>query len=61
MPQIADINDNEFWITETTLMERYGKKRDIQVVDTDIRLYSYEDENDELAPCVVSILQTGQS
>jgi hypothetical protein len=44
MPKIADINDNELWITETTLMERYGKKKDVQVVDTDIRLYSSDRE-----------------
>ena len=102
MSKIPDINDNELWITETTLRERYGEKKDIQVVDTDIRLYSSDreltecpaiywqdkdchlivvkagekryraqyfyrgheqfgtgvDEYDDLAQCVVSILQT---
>jgi len=102
MPQIPDIDDNELWITETTVMEHYGEKKQAQVVDTDIRLYSSDrelsecpalywhdndchfivikagkkpyrtqffyrgheqygtgiDEYDDLAQCVVSILQT---
>ncbi len=102
MSKIPDINDNELWITETTLQERYDEKKDIQVVDTDIRMFSSDreltecpaiywqdkdchfvvvkagekryraqffyrgheqygtgvDEYDNLAQCVVSILQT---
>ncbi len=44
MSKIPDINDNELWITETTLQERYGEKKDIQVVDTDIRICSSDRE-----------------
>jgi hypothetical protein len=44
MPRIPDITENEMWIVETTLRERYGKDKDLQVVDTDIRLHSSDRE-----------------
>jgi len=44
MSKIPDINDNELWITGTTLQERYGEKKEIQVVDTDTRIYSSDRE-----------------
>ena len=40
MSRLPDINDNELLIAETTLMERYGEKKELQVVDTESRLYS---------------------
>lgn len=44
MSRIPDITDNEIWIAETTLMERYSVKKELQVVDTEIRLYSTDKE-----------------
>ena len=44
MSRIPDINDNELWIAETTLQERYGEKKDIQIVDTEVRVYSSDRE-----------------
>ena len=68
MPRIPDINDNELWIAETTLQERYGEKKDIQTVDTEVRVNSSDREltecpalyweDDDLTQCVISVLQT---
>jgi len=44
MQHIADITENENWITATTLQERYGKKKDYQVVDADIRVSTSDTE-----------------
>lgn len=44
MSRIPDINNNELWIAETTLTERYSEKKDLQVVDAEIRLYTTDKE-----------------
>ena len=44
MPRIPDITDNEIWLVETTLMERYGEKKEVQIVDTEIRLHTSDRE-----------------
>ncbi len=38
MSQVPDITDNERWIIDTTLRERYDRKIDIQLADSEIRL-----------------------
>lgn len=35
---ISDFNDNELWVINTTLKERYGDTQDIQLADSEIRL-----------------------
>jgi len=47
MSRIPDINDNELLIAETALMKRYGETKDLQVVDTDIKLNSTDKETTE--------------
>ncbi len=54
MGQIPDINDNELGITETKLMQCYAKKKDSQIIDTDIRLDS---SNHELTECPAQYCQ----
>jgi hypothetical protein len=44
MSRVSDITDTEMWILETTLRERYGTRKEYQVVDTDIRLNSSDRE-----------------
>jgi hypothetical protein len=39
--KIPDFNDNELWIIHTTLEERYGKKTDVQLADSELRLSSH--------------------
>lgn len=40
MARIEDFNENELWIIQTTLQERYGEQREIQMGDSEIRLHS---------------------
>ena len=47
MAKIPDINDNELWIVKTTLMERYGEKKEVQIVDAEARLFSSDQETTE--------------
>ncbi|HEC28080.1 MAG TPA: hypothetical protein ENI65_00630 [Gammaproteobacteria bacterium] len=56
MTRIADITDNEIWLVETTLQERYGEKKEVQVVDTEIRLYT---SDRELTECPAFYWQDG--
>jgi len=46
MSGISDFNDNELWIIESTLKERYGPDAeiDIQLGDSEIRLHSSDRE-----------------
>ncbi|HED17688.1 MAG TPA: hypothetical protein ENI64_12860 [Gammaproteobacteria bacterium] len=40
MTRIEDFNENELWIVQTTLQERYGEEPEIQMGDSEIRLHS---------------------
>jgi len=52
MSRIPDINDNELLIAETPFMERYSKKKELQVVNTDIKLNSaYKEATECPAMC----------
>jgi hypothetical protein len=42
--KIPDFNDNELWIIHTTLEERYGKKTDVQLADSELRLSPHTDQ-----------------
>jgi hypothetical protein len=44
MATIPDITDNEKWIVQTTLKERYGRAMEIQLGDADIRLHPADRE-----------------
>lgn len=44
MSRISDITDNEKWILESTLRERYGAPKEYQVVDIEVRLHSSDRE-----------------
>jgi hypothetical protein len=44
MATIPDITDNEKWIVETTLKERYGRAMEIQLGDADIRPHPADHE-----------------
>lgn len=48
MSDVPDITDTERWTIDTTLAERYGRKIDIQLADSEIRL-SPSDRN--TTPC----------
>lgn len=50
MTQIPDITENETWIIQTTLTERYGQPLELQIGDAEIRL-SRSDR--ELSACPV--------
>lgn len=51
MTDVPDINDNELWIIETTLKERYGRQIEVQLADSDIRL-SPSDRDTTVCPTV---------
>jgi len=38
MKEIADIKDSELWIIKTTIKERYGEDKELQLADGEIRL-----------------------
>lgn len=38
MAAIDDFTDNETWIVRSTLRERYGDEKDLQLADSEIRL-----------------------
>lgn len=59
MNQIADFTENEMWIINTTLGERYGSTLTIetQMADSEIRLHS---SDRELTLCPVVFWQVGQ-
>jgi len=38
MAEIADFSDKEQWIVRTTLHERYGEAKELQLADSEIRL-----------------------
>jgi len=38
MSGIADFSDSELWLIKSTLEERYGEPRDIQLAETEMRL-----------------------
>ncbi len=46
MARIDYFNENELWIVQTTLQERYGEVRELQTGDLD------------LTECIVTLLQT---
>lgn len=48
MSTIPDFTDNELWLVETTLRERYGEPVEIQLADTELRL---DPDAFELTPC----------
>ena len=52
MPEIADINDTELWTVRTTLRERYGEDREIelQIADSDTASTSSEKSAAESTP-----------
>ncbi|MCU7960948.1 MAG: hypothetical protein KZQ58_13340 [gamma proteobacterium symbiont of Bathyaustriella thionipta] len=39
MSTLTDINQNEKWLVDTTLKERYNRDVELQVVDCEIRLH----------------------
>ena len=52
MAIIADIKDSEMWIIKTTLKERYGEDRELQMADGEIRL---SPSDRELSSCPMVI------
>ncbi|MGD2073900.1 MAG: hypothetical protein PVG38_03085 [Gammaproteobacteria bacterium] len=48
MSGIADFTDSELWIINSTLAERYGAPRDIQLAETELRL---DKGSTQLVPC----------
>ena len=50
MPEIPDITDSERWVIETTLKERYGEPKELQLADAEIRLMP---SDRELSSCPV--------
>jgi len=50
MAEIPDITETEEWIINTTLRERYGKDKEVQYADADIRL---NPSDRELSTCPV--------
>lgn len=41
LPQIPDFNDSELWTVQSTLKERYGREIDVQLAETEVRLYRH--------------------
>ena len=41
LPQIADFNESELWTVQTTLKERYGHEVEVQLAETELRLYKH--------------------
>ncbi len=52
MAQIQDFTDNEMWLIQTTLQERYGEDRELHLGDSEIRLHSADRH---LTVCPVAI------
>lgn len=50
MTDIPDFNDSELWTIQTTLKERYGEEKDIQLAETELRLDMHSSEMTE-CPC----------
>ena len=57
MQNIADFSDAELWIIETTLRERYGKKIDLALGESEVRLHS---SDRELTTCPVVYWEVGK-
>jgi hypothetical protein len=55
MAPVPDITDTEKWVMKTTLRERYGRDRDIQLADSDIRVHAGDRE---LTSCPVIVWQS---
>lgn len=55
MAQIPDITETEQWVVKTTLRERYGKDREIQLADAEIRLHP---SDRELTNCPLIVWQS---
>jgi hypothetical protein len=51
MSRIADFSENEMWIVQSTLAERYNKEMNVQLADSELRLNPY---SSELTPCPVA-------
>jgi len=51
MSPIADFSENEMWIVQTTLAERYNEAVDVQLADSELRLNPC---SSELTPCPVA-------
>ena len=48
MSSIPDFSDSELWIINSTLTERYGAPRDIQLAESELRL---DKGSTQLVPC----------
>lgn len=48
MSTIPDFNDNELWIIETTLKERYGRPIAVELAEVEMRL---DPNSTQLTPC----------
>jgi hypothetical protein len=48
MSSIPDFSDSEMWIINSTLTERYGTPRDIQLAESELRL---DKASTQLVPC----------
>ena len=46
--QISDFTDTERLVVETTVMERFGKRVDVQVADAETRMHSGDHELTEV-------------
>lgn len=56
MSAIPDFSDNEQWIIETTLKERYGRAIDVVLAEVDMRL---NPNSTELTPCPAAYWNAG--
>jgi len=48
MTAIPDFNDSELWTIQTTLKERFGTDKDVQLAETELRL---DRHSSEMIPC----------
>jgi hypothetical protein len=48
MQSIPDFNESELWTVKTTLRERYGRDIDVELAETEVRLYRH---TTDMVPC----------
>ncbi len=56
MQNIPDFSDSELWIINSTLAERYGAPREIQLAETELRL---DKGSTQLVPCPAAYWEDG--
>ena len=56
MLRIDDFTDSELWTIQSTLRERYGEDREVQLADSEIRLHSADRE---LTTCPAAFWEDG--